>query len=130
MLTDFSNIDDPVGRAVKKFENHPSILDIRRRNISISISINSLFAFSEVGAAEMLIEIKNLNDKKSGTFMNIPVKRFKEVGDIVADALAQIWNEEVIKNKKFAVELKVADITPLRKKVVRIHERDTMHNMR
>ena len=121
MLTDFSNIDDPVGRAVKKFENHPSILDIRR-NISISISINSLFAFSEVGAAEMLIEIKNLNDKKSGTFMNIPVKRLKEVGDIVADVLAQIWNEEVIKNKKFAVELKVADITPLHKKLETINK--------
>ena len=88
-MTDFSNIDDPVGRDVKKFEYHPSILDIRR-NISISISINSLFAFSEVGAAEMLIEIKNLNDKKSGTFMNIPVKRLKEVGDIVADVLAQM----------------------------------------
>ena len=116
-MTDFSNIDDPVGRAVKKFENHPSILDIRR-----NISINSLFAFSEVGAAEMLIEIKNLNDKKSGTFMNIPVKRLKEVGDIVADALAQIWNEEVIKNKKFAVELKVADITPLHKKLETINK--------
>ena len=89
-----------------------------RRNISI----NSLFAFSEVGAAEMLIEIKNLNDKKSGTFMNIPVKRLKEVGDIVADALAQIWNEEVIKNKKFAVELKVADITPLHKKLETINK--------
>ena len=25
LLTDFSNINDPVHRAVKKFENHPSI---------------------------------------------------------------------------------------------------------
>ena len=49
--------------------------------------------------------------------MNIPVKRLKEVGDIVAEVLALIWNEEVIKNKKIAVELKVADITPLHKKL-------------
>ena len=66
----------------------------------------------------MLIEINDLNDKKAGTFMNIPVKRLKEVGDIVAESLAQIWNEEIIKNKKFTVELKVADITPLHKKLV------------
>ena len=65
----------------------------------------------------MLIEINALNDKKSGTFMNIPVKRLKEVGDIVAGVLAEIWNEEIIRNKKFAVELKVADITPLHKKL-------------
>ena len=65
LLSDCSNINDPVGRAIKKFENHTSILDIRNH-----VSTNSLFSFSEVGAAEMLIEIKDLNDKKSGTFMN------------------------------------------------------------
>ena len=117
LLTDDSNINDPVGKAIKKFENHPSILDIKK-----NVSIESTFAFSEVNAAEMLIEINDLNDKKAGTFMNIPVKRLKEVGGIVAETLAQIWNEEIIKNKKFAVELKVADITPLHKKLETINK--------
>ena len=117
LLTDCTNISDPVERAVKKFENHPSILDIKK-----NVSISSSFAFSEVGAAEMLIEINALNDKKSGTFMNIPVKRLKEAGDIVAKVLAEIWNDEIIKNKKFAVELKVADITPLHKKLETIYK--------
>ena len=117
LLTDASSINDPVGRAVKKFENHPSILDIKR-----NVAISSSFTFSEVGAAEMLIEINALNDKKSGTYMNIPVKRLKEVGDIVAGVLAGIWNEEIIRNKKFAVELKVADITPLHKKLETIYK--------
>ena len=117
LLTDFSAISDPVERAVKKFENHPSILDIKK-----NVSISSSFAFSKVGAAEMLIEINALNDKKSGTFMNIPVKRLKEVGDIVAGVLSEIWNEEIIRNKKFAVELKVADITPLHKKLETIYK--------
>ena len=104
MLTNCSNLNDPVAKAVKKFENHPSILDIKK-----NVSLNSSIAFSEVGAAEMLIKINDLDDKKSGTFMNIPVKRLKEVGAVVANVLAQIWNEKIIRNKKFAVELKVAE---------------------
>ena len=65
------------------------------KDIKENVSISSSFAFSKVGAAEMLIEINALNDKKSGTFINIPVKRLKEVGDIVAGVLSEIWNEEI-----------------------------------
>ena len=117
LLTDNSDIEDPVERAVKKFENHPSILDIKR-----NVSVSSFFTFSEVNAAEMLLEINDLDEKKAGTFMNIPAKRLKQVGDVVAGTLAQIWNEEIIKNKKFAVQLKVADITPLHKKLETIYK--------
>ena len=117
LLTDNSDIDDPVKKAVKKFENHPSILDIKK-----NVTISSMFTFSQVTAAEMLLEINNLDDKKAGTFMNIPVKRLKEVGDIVAQTLTEIWNDELIKNKKFAVELKLADITPLHKKLETIYK--------
>ena len=117
LLTDNSDIDDPVKKAVKKFENHPSILDIKK-----NVTISSMFTFSQVTAAEMLLEINNLDDKKAGTFMNIPVKRLKEVGDIVAQTLTEIWNNELIKNKKFAVELKLADITPLHKKLETIYK--------
>ena len=112
LLTDNSDIDDPVEKAVKKFENHPSILDIQQ-----NVAVSSVFTFTEVNGAEILLEINDLDDKKAGTFMNIPAKRLKEVGDIVAGTLAQIWNEEIIKNKKFAAQLKVADITPLHKKL-------------
>ena len=103
---------DPVSKAIKKFEDHPSIRDIKK-----NVSIESAFSFSEVDIAEMLIEIHDLDAKKSGTFGNIPVKRLKEVGDIVAETLVQIWNKEIIQNKKFAVELKLADIIPLHKKL-------------
>ena len=92
LLTDNSDIDDPVEKAVRKFENHPSILDIRR-----NVSVSSLFTFTEVDAAEILLEINDLDDKKAGTFMNIPAKRLKEVGDIVAGTLVQIWNVEIIR---------------------------------
>ena len=65
----------------------------------------------------MINEINNLNAKKSGTFMNIPVKRLKEVVDIVAQPLTDIWKMEIVLGKKFASQLKLADITPLHKKL-------------
>ena len=35
LLNDASNINDPVARAVKKFENHPSIFDIKK-NVTLT----------------------------------------------------------------------------------------------
>ena len=117
LLTDHSGIENPVEIAVKKFENHPSILDIKA-----NVTIESQFSFSQVDAKEMLSQIKELDSKKTGTYMNIPIKRLQDVGDIVAEILAQIWNIEIIQNKKFDVKLKVADITPLHKKLETIYK--------
>ena len=75
LLTDHSEISDPVERAIKKFENHPSILDIKR-----NVSISAAFSYSRVNAAEMLLVINNLDDRKAGTYMNIPVKRLRGWG--------------------------------------------------
>ena len=40
------------------------------------------FKFCEIDDEEMMNEILELNEKKSGTFMNIPVKILKEAADI------------------------------------------------
>ena len=111
------DISDPVKRAVKKFGNHPSIIDIKK-----NVSLTSKFSFSEVTITEMIAEINNLNAKKSGTFMNIPVKRLKEVVDIVAQPLTGIWKIEVVQGMKFASQLKLADIKPLHKKLATINK--------
>ena len=70
----------------------------------------------------MAKEINNLNEKKSGTFMNIPVKRLKEVVDVVAQPLTDIWKQEIILGRKFSSQLKLADITPLHKKLETINK--------
>ena len=90
LLDDTGDESNPIWKAVKKFKSHPSIIGIKKR-----VHVSEKFTFWEVDATEMITEINNLDSKKSGTFMNIPVKRLKEVGDIVAETLAQIWNEEV-----------------------------------
>ena len=66
---------------------------------------------------KMKDEITKLKTKKSGTFMNIPTKILKDVKDDVARTLADIWNTEVIDCRKFPSKLKLADITPLHKKL-------------
>ena len=111
LLDDVEDITDPVKRAVKKFGHHPSIIDIKK-----NVSITSKFAFTVVDMAEMKREIHNLDTKKSGTFMNIPVKILKDALDDVAQPLTDIWKYEVVHGRTFSPKLKLADITPLHKK--------------
>ena len=112
LLDDADDLSDPVRRAIKKFSHHPSIIDIKK-----NVSITTRFSFVEVDVNEMMAEVNNLNEKKSGTFMNIPIKRLKEVVDIVAQPLTDIWNVEIVLGHKFSSQLKLADITPLHKKL-------------
>jgi exonuclease III/predicted transport protein len=112
---DTSGITDPVLKAVKRFEDHPSILEIKK-----NVTIDTEFSFSEVTKEEMLIEIDKLKVKKAGTYMNIPTRILKEAKDVVAEPLMQIWKNEVIMNKKFPSKLKLADITPIFKKLQNI----------
>ena len=115
LIDDVSDETDPVHIAVQKFQHHPSIIDIKKHVI-----VDEKFSFWSVDAEEMTDEICKLNEKKAGTFMNIPVKILKEAVDIVAEPLSQIWKMEIIEGKKFASQLKLGDITPLHKKLENI----------
>ena len=98
--------------AIRKYEIHPSILSIQE-----NVIIDSRFSFSEVTADDMRLEIKCLKSKKVGTFMGIPSKHVKDACEILCEPLSKIWNEEIIKNKKFSSKLKLADISPIFKKL-------------
>ena len=61
-----------------------------------------------------LKEISGLDEKKRGTFKNIPVKCLKETSVECGPYLARIWNEEVVVGlNKFPKDLKLADVTPI-----------------
>ena len=72
--------------------------------------------FSSTEVSDILKETTALNIKKNGTFGNIPTKLLKEVSDICAPALNDIWNNEIITQKSFPNNLKLADVTPVFKK--------------
>ena len=103
---------DPIEKAIYKYKDHPSILEIKK-----NVNIESEFTFSNVTEAAMKKEIEKLDTKKAGTFKNIPTKMLKEMKDIVPKPLAQIWNTEIVLNKTFPSKLKLADITPPFKKM-------------
>ena len=65
---------------------------------------------------KILKEIINLDNNKNGTFKSIPFRRIKDVSDVCSPALANIWNEEILLNKNFPENLKLADVTPIFKK--------------
>ena len=49
----------------------------------------------------ILKEIINLDNKKNGTFKNIPTRRTKDAADVCNPVLANIWNEEILLYKIF-----------------------------
>ena len=49
----------------------------------------------------ILKEIINLDNKKNGTFKNIPTRRTKDAVDVCSPVLANIWNEEIVLYKIF-----------------------------
>ena len=115
LQTDTGDLTDPVEIALKKFSNHPSIRDIREM-----VDIESTFSFSKVNIRDIETELKALKTKKACTFLGIPAKHLKQVIDIIKKPLMQIWNNEVIENKKFPTKLKYADIKPIFKRLERI----------
>ena len=109
LLNPTVNLTDPVDIALKKFENHPSILGIKEH-----VSIEAKLSFSKVETSDISIEIRNLDIKKAGTFSNIIAKQLKQFEQIIAEPLIMdIWN---IDNKKFPSKLEYADLPRIFKK--------------
>ena len=115
LLTTIEDKKSEIENVIDMFEAHPSIVSIKE-----NVKVNSKFWFSPIGTEDIQTEIKNLDPKKAGTFMDIPAKKLKEVCDLVCDPLMTIWNEEIIKKKKFPAKLKLADISPIFKKLENI----------
>ena len=103
------DLKNPVEIAIKKFEQRPSINLINK-----NITNNENFHFSPVDHENILKEIVNLDSKK--LLKNIPTLRIKDISDVCSPVLANIWNEEILLNKNFPENLKLADVTPTFKK--------------
>ena len=95
-----------VEKCIAKFESHPSIISIKRH-----VKIEVRFEYTPITEAEMDDQIAALNSKKNGGC--IPTKLLKEMHHIVRKPLAEVWNNEVIKDKTFSTKLKLGDITPV-----------------
>ena len=110
-LGDATNSSNPEETAIKKFENHPSVQIIKER-----ICIGQEFDFEQLSIDEILKEMKNLDNKNNGTFNNKPSNHLKEVSEVTAPYLTNIWNTQIITGQTFPDNLKLADITHVFKK--------------
>ena len=112
LLNPTGDLTDPVEVALKKFETHPSIIDIKQK-----VNVETQFSFSKVERRDIELEIRNLETKKASTFMNISAKQLKQVADIIVEPLLEIWIKEIIEGMKFPYKLKHADLSPIFKKL-------------
>ena len=111
LLTDVIEETNPVLKAIKKYKNHPSILQIKS-----SFKHLKVFLFKYV--EDVKKEINNLNSKKVTPKGDIPVKIVKWSSNITVPALTEFYNQN-IKNATFPNELKNADMSHLYKKIDR-----------
>ena len=66
--------------------------------------------------SDIVKETAALNNKKNGTFGNIPTKLLKQVSDICAPTSNDICNNEIIPQNCFPNNLELADVTLVFKK--------------
>lgn len=62
---------------------------------------------------EIVKDVNNLDDKKHGTFSNIPSKRLKEASEICNSYSLNFGKNATIQIKSFTDKLKLVDITPI-----------------
>ena len=101
----------PTKIAIERFVKSPSI-NLINKNVTNSKS----FHFSTAEHESIFKKIINLDNRKNGTFKNIPICYLKDVSDMCSPGLANVWNEEILLHKNFPENFKLADVTPTFKK--------------
>ena len=99
--------EDPILRAIEKYENHPSILKIKE-----SIPESECFTFIQTDLNSVIREICNLNDSKSSPIESIPAKILKDIYDTVAPKIVLDFNSSIMTGI-FPQNQKLADVTPI-----------------
>ena len=84
-LNDFSDENDPIEIAIKKFKSHPSIM-----NINKNIPKTTTFSFDETETDSIKKIIDNLDSRKSGIFGGIPANCLKGISGISAKFLHSV----------------------------------------
>ena len=100
---------DPMDAILRKYSNHPSILNILR------VVGKSSFSFHEICLADIVLEINQLDVTRSNPRNAISAKQPKDYIDICGIVLHETINYG-IRNSVFDDSMKLADLTPVHKK--------------
>ena len=103
--------DNPLGKAVNMFKNHPSIT-----KLNLVGFVKENFSFLHVSNDNVLMVINSIDSSKAYQKDNIPSQILNENSDISALVVTHDMNR-CIDEGKFPSSLKNADVTPIYKKV-------------
>ena len=109
-ITDTQNISDPILKAIKKYENHPS-----RIKITENIITKEVFKFSHASCKDIGTVVNSLNISKATICRNIPTKVFTQNFDICSGVINSVYNSCIIV-PNFPSNMKYANINPVHKK--------------
>ena len=87
-LSNVSNISDPVEKAIKKYQKHPSISIINK--MVSSVENEASFSFTCVTVDDISKEIKRLDIKKAIQEGDIPTKVIKQFPNLFIDSLIPV----------------------------------------
>ena len=93
------------------FKNCTNSLNITENKLLLT-STNDVF-----NGVDESIQLRRLKNNKASTFVNIPAKQLKQIIEVICEPLKDVWNEEFIRHKIFPTKLKLADISPIFKKL-------------
>ena len=112
-----SSITDPVDKAINTYKNHPSILLIKQKLENVD-----RFSFKDVSVSEIEEELRELNSHKAIAFGNIPTKLLKQSSKSCSNTSQKLFND-ALRDGYFPDKLKLADITPVIKKMIQQKQR-------
>ena len=107
-------VDTQIFQILKKYENHPSILEIRKQSILANKDNPQVFSFKEVNETEILKLIKEMKIDTSTGMDKIPPKLIKLAAPYLVKPLTNAINSSIEK-KIFPKSAKIASVTPLDK---------------
>ena len=100
---------DDIGKIIRKYSKHPSILKIKEH-----VQFDQRFQFSNVTTEKIKRDINELDIKKAHVENDIPTKLLVETGDIVAEYVSKIYNRSKNENI-FDQSLKFGTVVPVNK---------------
>ena len=112
-LSNVSNISDPVEKAIKKYQKHPSISIINK--MVSSVENEASFSFTCVTVDDISKEIKRLDIKKATQEGDIPTKVIKQFPNLFIDFLHKNINS-CLTEGTFPNDFKKAVVHPIHKK--------------
>ena len=99
-----------VKQIIKKFESHPSIVEIKK-----NINIVEKFTIKEATVSDINTLLKSVNTKKATGPDNIPPKLVKLSANVIDSHLCNIINKG-LQNSSFPDAAKMASVRPIYKK--------------